>query len=318
MNLRRTLTAAGGLAAGFLLLMTGPAAAHGGSDDPFGSENTITVAIRGGNGGHTVGEAWVLRVDDGDGTETLKIHLHADQINESKVFLSDAPFTSRVNPGHWPAEDTFHYGGATGNGITAIDYVIDLGDRYAGKDLFAQIHVVVPGDTAYAGWQPGSPHYGNLPIPQPEPESCPAGQVMVDGVCVTPAPQPEPQPQPEPESCPAGQVMVDGVCVTPAPRGGTEPTISETVDPAPAVLDTIAEAPAEAAPVAPEAIEVEPAVTGAPAGEVGEAEVEAVVAGVEVTRTLPRTGGDLVPMALLGLILVLLGAGVTRLERRLA
>jgi len=56
---------------------------------------------------------------------------------------------------------------------------------------------------------------GKCMTPEPEPPvTCPSGQTLIDGKCMTPEPEP-------PVTCPSGQTLIDGKCMTPEPE---EPT----------------------------------------------------------------------------------------------
>src|SRR5687768_9173749 len=52
--------------------MARPAAAHTGTSDPFGSGSSFSD-IKFGNEGTDIGDAWLQRVQNSDGTETLNI-----------------------------------------------------------------------------------------------------------------------------------------------------------------------------------------------------------------------------------------------------
>jgi hypothetical protein len=140
--------AAATLAGGLLLAAVGPAAA---------AATTASADVGAGSTGAKVGTATFTRTAASGGTETLAVNLSVPGgITESTVCLSAQPFTSRVSPGQCPYKL-----GATG---TSASYSINLGSTYAGKPLYAQVHVVTNGDTAFAGWQSGNPFYGNVQL----------------------------------------------------------------------------------------------------------------------------------------------------------
>ena len=131
-----------------LLVASAPAPAH--------ADTTVTTTVAANSTGDVIGSATFTRTASG-GTDTLRIHLSVSAgISESHVCLSSQPFTSRVNPGSCP-----YSLGATG---TTADYTIDLGSAYEGQPVYAQVHVVSKGATAYAGWHAGSPFYGNVEV----------------------------------------------------------------------------------------------------------------------------------------------------------
>jgi hypothetical protein len=136
---------------------------------PAAAEDTIvSTDIRANSEGNLVGAAQLQRSAVSNRTETLTIHMSVPAgISESHVCLAAAPFTGRTSPGQCP------YGqGATG---TTADYTIPLGTSYAGQALYVQAHAVTRGDTAYAGWQSGSPFFGNVAVAAPGSTPVPIG-----------------------------------------------------------------------------------------------------------------------------------------------
>ena len=131
-------------------------------------DTLVNPDIRANSSGDLVGSARLSRSAASDGTETLTLAMTVPAgISESSVCLAAAPFTSRSSPGQCP------YG--QGNTGTAANYQIPLGTSYAGKTLYVQAHVVTRADTAYAGWQAGSPFYGNVAVAAPGSTPVPAG-----------------------------------------------------------------------------------------------------------------------------------------------
>jgi hypothetical protein len=156
--LRRALA---GLAIGaFVAVIATPA---------WGQDTSVSTDIRANSEGNLVGSAQLQRSAASDGTETLNLHMSIPGgIGESHVCLAAAPFASRVPPGSCPYSQ-----GATG---TTADYQIPLGASYASRTLYVQAHAVTLGDTAYAGWQSGSPFFGNVAVPAASaPTEVPAG-----------------------------------------------------------------------------------------------------------------------------------------------
>jgi hypothetical protein len=134
-----------------LMFLAGPATA-----DP----SPVTSPIQAGADQQTVGSATFTRTANSDGTETLTVDLSVPGgIDEDHLCLSSSPFTARIAPGQCA------YSHENLGGATADQYVINVGTAYIGKTIYAQLHVATSGgDTAYAGWQPGKPFYGNVAI----------------------------------------------------------------------------------------------------------------------------------------------------------
>lgn len=118
---------------------------------------TTTADIESGSDAALIGTATFTRTSSDDGSESLSVHLSvAGGITESHICLSDAPFTSRASAGQCPYSQ--------GNTGAAADYTIPVGTTYAGRAVYVQAHVVNQGNTAYAGWQPGKPFFGNVAV----------------------------------------------------------------------------------------------------------------------------------------------------------
>lgn len=130
-------------------------AAQSASADP----SPVTSPIQAGNNHQTVGSATFTRSDNGDGTETLTVDISVSGgITEDHLCLSHTAYTSRVSPGSCP------YAHPNLGGATSDQFVVDLGSDYVGQTIYAQLHVVTQGQTAYAGWHAGNPFYGNVAI----------------------------------------------------------------------------------------------------------------------------------------------------------
>jgi hypothetical protein len=120
----------------------------------------VTSPIGAGNNNQNVGSATFTRSADNSGNETLTVDISVPGgIAEDHLCLSTTAFTSRVSPCQCA------YAHQNLGGATSDQYVVDLGTTYFGQTLYAQLHVATSnGATAYAGWQPGSPFYGNVAI----------------------------------------------------------------------------------------------------------------------------------------------------------
>ena len=150
--------------------------------DPFGGGSQFTdVSV--GSQADDVGDIWLKRSADSDGTgEILQVHIEVidpGAIRESSVCVKETPFVDRELGG----------GGCTGllvqqdnDGATSADYTIDLGTAFIGSTFYAQIHVTLTngalGGTAFGGWLPGEPFYGNTPVSAP---TCDEGSTFTDG-----------------------------------------------------------------------------------------------------------------------------------------
>jgi hypothetical protein len=171
--LRRIAVLIAGLGLSSLAMGVVPASA-----DP----SPVHSSIQAGNDHQTVGDATFTRTDNGDGTETLTVDISVPGgITEDHLCLSTSAYTSRQSPG------SCAYGHENLGGVTSDQYVVNLGSDYVGQTIYAQLHVVTQGATAYAGWQDGNPFYGNVAI-DASPEGVPAapllGQVAPFGLAV--------------------------------------------------------------------------------------------------------------------------------------
>lgn len=120
----------------------------------------VTSTIGAGNNDQPVGSATFTRSADNSGNETLTVNISVPGgIAEDHLCISGTAYTSRVSPG----QCAYAHQGL--GGATTDQFVVDLGQTYFGKTIYAQLHIATSnGDTAYAGWQPGSPFYGNVAI----------------------------------------------------------------------------------------------------------------------------------------------------------
>ena len=120
----------------------------------------VTSTIGAGNNNQPVGSATFTRSADNSGNETLTVDISVPGgIAEDHLCISDTAYTSRVSPG----QCAYAHQGL--GGATTDHFSIALGQAYFGKTIYAQLHIATShGDTAYAGWQPGSPFYGNVAI----------------------------------------------------------------------------------------------------------------------------------------------------------
>jgi hypothetical protein len=119
----------------------------------------VTSDIRAGSKGDLVGTAEFQRMVGPDGTESLSVRLSIPAgIRESHLCISREPYASRVPPGTCPANEQ--------NGEATATYLFPLPASYSGRAAYVQAHAVTAGgETAYAGWQSGSPFYGNVAVP---------------------------------------------------------------------------------------------------------------------------------------------------------
>lgn len=134
----------------------------------------VTTDIKAGNDAQTIGSATFTRTTANDGTETLQVDLSVPGgIDEDHLCLSSSAFTSRVSPG----QCTYAHQGL--GGATTDQFIISLGTTYTGETLYAQLHVATSnGDTAYAGWQPGNPFYGNVAIDATSAQGAPTAPLL--------------------------------------------------------------------------------------------------------------------------------------------
>ena len=123
-----------------------------------GSSVTVTSPIQAGSDAQTVGSATFTRTVAADGTSAVTVHAAVPEgIQESSLCWATEPFTSRVAPGQCPLSQ-----GKTGS---TVDYQVSSSST---GTLYFQLHVATEGgDTAYAGWQPGKPFYGNVAVDAP-------------------------------------------------------------------------------------------------------------------------------------------------------
>jgi len=171
------LTALAALAT-LVLVSARPASAVQTFPDPFGGEGTF-VDLRAGSTGQDIGDVFMLR----EGT-TFRVRIFLDPPStfiESHICVSADPFTQRIQPGQCQYS-------ATGAASGTYDVVVPPSAFPTGTVPFtdglgpfcAQIHVAYSapglartargGGTAYGGWQPGSPFFGNICLPAvPEP-----------------------------------------------------------------------------------------------------------------------------------------------------
>ena len=155
-------------------------------EDPFDGEG-LFVDIGAGSTGEDVGDAFFLRVGD-----MLSIRMFLDAPNvfiETHVCLSADPFTRRIPPGQCQLQ-------ATGAASGTYDIALPPSSFPGGTVPFAdplgpfcvQVHVKYDrpglaltsggGGSAFAGWQGGSPFFGNICFPA-APEPPPSGGTAV-------------------------------------------------------------------------------------------------------------------------------------------
>lgn len=153
-----------------------PAAAVQTFPDPFGGAG-IHSDIRAGSKGEDVGDAFFLR----DGALlSIRMFLDAADFIETHVCVSSSPFTERLPPGQCQYQET-------GAAADSYDITLPPATFPSGTDPFddplgafcVQVHVKYTtelartakgGGGAFAGWQSGTPFYGNLCFPDvPEP-----------------------------------------------------------------------------------------------------------------------------------------------------
>lgn len=146
-----------GVSAGAIALVLLTLALPGGT--AVASPSPVTSTIQAGNSGTTVGTATFTRTANADGTETLTVDLTVPGgINDDHLCLSATAFTSRISPGQCQYQHT------NLGGVTTDQFVENVGSTYVGETIYAQLSVTTQGNTAFAGWHPGSPFYGNVAI----------------------------------------------------------------------------------------------------------------------------------------------------------
>jgi uncharacterized repeat protein (TIGR01451 family) len=158
--------------------LAGPISAVQTFPDPFGGDSVFTDT-RAGSNGDDIGDAFFLRED-----ETLQIEMFLDNASfiETHVCLSGSAFTQRIPPGLCQF-------GKEGPPSDSYDIALPPPFFPPGTEPFSdplgsfcvQVHVsyttelaktVRGGGSAFAGWQSGSPFYGNLcfnDVPDPLP-----------------------------------------------------------------------------------------------------------------------------------------------------
>jgi hypothetical protein len=121
---------------------------------------TVTSPIKAGSDAITVGSATFTRTTAADGSSVVTVHGSVPGgISESHLCYSTQPFTSRVSPGGCQLSQ--------GNTGSVVDYRVTFTGADATATIYFQFHVVTKGDTAFAGWQRGSPFYGNVAMDAP-------------------------------------------------------------------------------------------------------------------------------------------------------
>lgn len=133
------------------------------------SSTTVSSSIKAGSDAVTVGSATLTRTTAADGSSVVVVHGSVPQgISESHLCYSTKPYTSRVSPGQCQLSQ--------GNTGSTVDYQVTLTGADATATVYFQFHFATKGDTAYAGWQPGNPFYGNLAVDAPaSPTPVPVG-----------------------------------------------------------------------------------------------------------------------------------------------
>lgn len=185
----RRFAAAVGMALATIALTSPPALrAEQTFPDPFGGEGTF-ADIRTGAKGEDVGDAFFLR----EGS-TFRVRLFLTAPNtfiESHVCLSADPFTERIPPGQCQYQ-------AQGAAAATYDLALPPSEFPAGTTPFddplasfcTQVHIKFGapglaltsggGGSAFAGWEPGQPFYGNVCFPEVGPPEPPGPIVDVD------------------------------------------------------------------------------------------------------------------------------------------
>ena len=168
-----------GPAVALLLLAATPTSAVQTFPDPFGGDG-IHTDLRAGSRGEDIGDVFLLREGD-----SFQIEILLDPPNsfiESHVCLSADAFTGRTPPGLCQYQ-------AAGSASGSYDITLPPSRFPIGTTSFtdplgpfcAQIHVAYSapglartargGGTAYGGWEPGFPFFGNICLPAaPDPE----------------------------------------------------------------------------------------------------------------------------------------------------
>ena len=137
-----------------------PAAASTTTTASDASPVVVTSPIKAGSDAVTVGQATFTRTNSSSTNTTVQVHGSVPGgIIESHLCYGTAPFTKRVPPGQCQLSQ--------GNTGTSVDYSVPVSGGDAGRTLYFQFHVVTGSDTAYAGWQSGSPFYGNVAVAAP-------------------------------------------------------------------------------------------------------------------------------------------------------
>jgi len=144
-----------------LVLVPTAAGASTTTTTPSGPSVTVTSPIQSGSDAVTVGSATFTRTSAAGGSAVIAVHGSVPKgIKESELCYGTRPFTGRASPGQCQLSQ-----GATGS---AADYQVTVTGDNAGQTIYFQFHFDT-GDTAYAGWHPGNPFYGNVAVVAPEP-----------------------------------------------------------------------------------------------------------------------------------------------------
>jgi len=175
----RALSSGPAVAALLLVLAATPVSATQTFPDPFGGEGTFTD-LRAGSTGQDIGDVFFLREGP---VLRVRIFLTAPRtFIESHVCVSAQMFTERVPPGQCQYAET-------GTASDTYDVTLPPDDFPTGTTAFtdplgpicAQVHVAYDapglaltrsgGGSAYGGWEPGQPFFGNICLPAvPDPE----------------------------------------------------------------------------------------------------------------------------------------------------
>ncbi len=149
------------VAAGALFATSPASATNTTSTTTAGTTLTVSSPIQAGPDATTIGQATFIRTKASDGTTTVVVRgLVPDGMSESHLCFDTAPYTSRQSPGSCQLAQEKLSG-------DVVEYTVTFPASDAERTLYFQLHVVSRATTAYAGWQPGSPFFGNVAVAAP-------------------------------------------------------------------------------------------------------------------------------------------------------
>lgn len=151
------------------LLLLGGVLLYGAA--PAFADNTVNGNIGAGNNDTTVG-TYSITYTTSSSPQTLSVTANltdGSTITNMQVCLSSSPFSSRVNQPSCTSPDLFMQNNpspATASDTITFSNVSSFCSGTNGcATIYAQVHVSeANGNTSFAGWQPGSPFYGNVEV----------------------------------------------------------------------------------------------------------------------------------------------------------